>query len=103
MANTRDMKIVNPNDYKIFKDFNMVQKGDFIIDYDGEVMATVINRDDSTLICKNLDTGKNFDVTEDGARHLGYRYKRQNPTKISKISEEIERQIAECLRLAGVK
>lgn len=104
MANNRDMEIVNPNDYKIFKDFNSVNIGDSILDHNGEIMATVINKDaNGNIKIRNLDTGRVIDgMTEDNAKHLGFRFARQKPSKNVSLSEEEELQISECLRIAGV-
>lgn len=103
MTNERNMEIVDPNDYEIIQDYEDVKKGDYITDHDGNELAVVLGWDNDNLICRNLETGKKFIVTEDNAQHLGYGYKRQNPTKTVPISDDLEKQIAECLRLAGVK
>ena len=100
----KNMELINPNAYDIFTDFNSVNIGDSILDHDGNIMATVINKDaNGNIKIRNLDTGRVIDgITEDNTKHLGFRYARQKPTKNISISEEEESQISECLRIAGI-
>ena len=100
----KNMEFIDPNTYDIFTDFNSVNIGDSILDHDGEIMATVINKDaNGNIKIRNLDTGRVIDgMTEDNAKHLGFRFTRQKPPKNVSLSEEEELQISECLRIAGV-
>lgn len=94
---------VNPNNYKDFRDFNSLQKGDYILDMN-EPQFVVIGKDENgNLICKNLETGKKILINSTEASHLNYTYRRYTNQTNESISKEIEKQIAECLRLAGVK
>lgn len=104
MTNNKNMNFINPNAYNIFTDFNSVNIGDSILDHDGEIMATVINKDaNGNIKIRNLDTGRVIDgMTEDNAKHLGFRFARQNPSKNVSLSEDEELEISECLRIAGI-
>lgn len=94
---------VNPSNYKGFRDFNSLQKGDYILDMDEPQFIVLGKNEDGNVICRNLDTGKKMVINPVGARHLNYTYRRYFNKPNESITEEIERQIAECLRLAGVK
>lgn len=104
MTNNKNMNFINPNAYNIFTDFNSVNIGDSILDHDGEIMATVINKDaNGNIKIRNLDTGRVIDgMTEDNAKHLGFRFARQKPSKNVSLSEDEELEISECLRIAGI-
>lgn len=100
MANIQQ---VNPNNYKDFRDFNSLQKGDYILDMN-EPQFVVLGKDgNGDIICRNLETGKKMLINSIEASHLNYTYRRYTKQRNESISKEIERQIVECLRLAGVK
>ena len=94
---------VNPNEYKDFKDFNSLQKGDYILDIDEPQFIVLGSDENGDVICRNLETGKKMIINPIEARHLNYTYRRYANVKNESITRDVENQIAECLRLAGIK
>lgn len=105
-----EMTYIDPNDMVKFTDASKLQKGDYVLDSDGNELYLVLNKDytSSNLICRDMQTGLKSSINPQGIQYYITRegWFCQRPGEAAsgvKITEEDDQAIAETLRIAGVK
>ena len=115
MVENESMSFVDPNKYIDFRELSRVRVGDYVLDPDGNPYMQVLGwNKNNDLICRQYERDLSNDkgtkshyregnkIAISPEQHLNLVFRRYDSGSNKQLSEEVELQINECLRSAGI-